>query len=221
MLMKPVEGLSLIHILMGEVPLSEVPWRLTRTLPEGITVHRCYDAARPFKELCYVNYIITLEYEAGTPVGAENAIRALLSRDALVVTKKSKKAKSGETQVDLCLLYTSGKTATNELSAADGKLREAEERAEELSKRVSGYHDQNIAILGIFAGLVVTFSGVIQITSSSLENLSEITTLKITFFVCLSFFFLFDIVFLLMYCISKLSGSSIANACKKRDCNNC
>ena len=26
--------------LMGEVPLSEVPWRLTRTLPEGITVHR-------------------------------------------------------------------------------------------------------------------------------------------------------------------------------------
>ena len=35
------------------------------------------------------------------------------------------------------------------------------------------------------------------------------------------FFFLFDIVFLLMYCISKLSGSSIANACKKRDCNNC
>ena len=114
-----------------------------------------------------------------------------------------------------------GKTATNELSAADGKLREAEERAEELSKRVSGYHDQNIAILGIFAGLVVTFSGVIQITSSSLENLSEITTLKITFFVCLSFFFLFDIVFLLMYCISKLSGSSIANACKKRDCNNC
>ena len=87
--------------LMGEMPLGEVPWRLTRTLPEGITVHRCYDAARPFKELCYVNYIITLEYEAGTPVGAENAIRALLSRDALVVTKKSKKAKSGETQVDL------------------------------------------------------------------------------------------------------------------------
>ena len=87
--------------LMGEMPLGEVPWRLTRTLPEGITVPRCYDAARPFKELCYVNYIITLEYEAGTPVGAENAIRALLSRDALVVTKKSKKAKSGETQVDL------------------------------------------------------------------------------------------------------------------------
>ena len=87
--------------LMGEMPLGEVPWRLTRTLPEGITVHRCYDAARPFKELCYVNYIITLEYDAGAPVGAENTIRALLGRESLVVSKKSKKAKSGQTQVDL------------------------------------------------------------------------------------------------------------------------
>ena len=53
------------------------------------------------EELDHEGRLITLEYEAGTPVGAENAIRALLSRDALVVTKKSKKAKSGETQVDL------------------------------------------------------------------------------------------------------------------------
>ena len=83
------------------VEQREVPWRLTRVLPEGITVTRCYDAVRPFKALAYVNYIITLEYDAGAPVGAENAIRALLGRESLVVTKKSKKAKSGETQVDL------------------------------------------------------------------------------------------------------------------------
>ena len=80
---------------------AAVPKRLTRALPEGITVTRCYDGGRPFKELCYINYIITLEYDAGAPVGAENAIRALLSRESLVVTKKSKKAKSGQVQVDL------------------------------------------------------------------------------------------------------------------------
>lgn len=78
-----------------------VPWRLTKALPEGIVVTRCYDGARPFKELSYVNYIITLEYDTGAPVGAENAIRALLSRESLVINKKSKKAKSGQTQVDL------------------------------------------------------------------------------------------------------------------------
>ena len=83
------------------VEKASVPWRLTRALPEGITVTRCYDAVRPFKELCYVNYIVTLEYDAGAPVGAENAIRSLLGRESLVVTKKSKKAKNGQTQLDL------------------------------------------------------------------------------------------------------------------------
>lgn len=53
------------------------------------------------KELCYVNYIVTLEYEAGAPFGAESAIRDLLARDSLVMTKRSKKAKSGFTEVDL------------------------------------------------------------------------------------------------------------------------
>lgn len=114
-----------------------------------------------------------------------------------------------------------GKTASNELSAADGKLKETESRAKELEKRVSQYHDQNIAILGIFAGLVVTFSGVIQFTSSSLENLADISALKITFFVSLSFFFLFNVVFLLMYCISKIAGKSIASICENRNCGNC
>ena len=80
---------------------EELPWKLTKVLPEGITVHKCYDSGRPVKDLNFVQYIITLEYDAGAPVGAENAIKALLNRDSLVVTKKSKKAKSGEVQVDL------------------------------------------------------------------------------------------------------------------------
>lgn len=83
------------------VDRESLPWRLTRALPEGITVHTCYDAQRPVKELYYVNYIVTLEYDSGTPVGAENAIRSLLDRESLVVMKKSKKSKTGETQVDL------------------------------------------------------------------------------------------------------------------------
>ena len=37
----------------------------------------------------------------GAPFGAERAIRALLGREGLVVVKKSKKAKSGQVEVDL------------------------------------------------------------------------------------------------------------------------
>ena len=69
------------------VPLEEVPARMNAALPAGITVTRCYEGVRPVKELCYVNYIVTLEYEAGAPFGAERDIQALLERDSLVMTE--------------------------------------------------------------------------------------------------------------------------------------
>ena len=87
--------------LLGDVDLDAVPSRMTAALPAGITVRRCYEAVRSVKELCYVNDIVTMEYEAGAPFGAERAIRALLDRESLVVIKKSKKAKSGQVEVDL------------------------------------------------------------------------------------------------------------------------
>jgi hypothetical protein len=78
-----------------------VPERLTAALPAGITVHRCYDAVRPPKQLIYTDYIVTMEYENGTPAGAVSDFQALLRRDSLTVVKKSKKAKSGEVCLDI------------------------------------------------------------------------------------------------------------------------
>jgi len=114
-----------------------------------------------------------------------------------------------------------GKKATEELTAADGKLRETEGRANELSKRVSDFHAQSITILGIFAGLVVTFSTVSQFITASLSNLTNVTTHNLVLFISLSFFFLFNIIFLLMYCISKISGKSIASNCRRSNCEDC
>lgn len=87
--------------LVGETPMETVPARMNAVLPEGVTVQRCCDGVQAVKALTYVNYIVTLEYENGTPFGAETSVRDLLKRESLVVTKKSKKAKSGEVQVDL------------------------------------------------------------------------------------------------------------------------
>ena len=84
-----------------DTPPDQVPARMSAALPAGITVHRCYEAVRPVKELCYVNYIVTMEYEAGAPFGAESAIRDLLARESLVMEKRSKKAKNGKVEVDL------------------------------------------------------------------------------------------------------------------------
>ena len=87
--------------LLGDVDLEAVPERMTAVLPEGITVTRCYDAVRPVKQLCYVNYIVTLEYPSGAPFGVDTATRDLLARERLEVIKRSKKARSGQVAVDL------------------------------------------------------------------------------------------------------------------------
>ncbi|SBW05497.1 Radical SAM-linked protein [uncultured Eubacteriales bacterium] len=87
--------------LVREIQLEEVPGRINAALPEGIVVQKCYEAERPAKALTYVNYIITLEYESGTPVGTAAAIQELFTRESLVVSKRSKKAKSGQVEVDL------------------------------------------------------------------------------------------------------------------------
>ena len=84
-----------------DTPLDQVPGRLNAALPEGIHVTRCYEAVRPVKDLCYVNYIVTMDYESGAPFGAETAISELLGLDSLVIQKPSKKAKSGSVELDL------------------------------------------------------------------------------------------------------------------------
>ena len=114
-----------------------------------------------------------------------------------------------------------GRMATKELSDADGKLQETEKRAEDLKERIEGYQNQSITILGIFAGLVVAFAGVTQFVSSGLKDLSDISIFKITFFIGFSFLFLYKIIFLLLYCVSKISGRSISVNCKKRNCADC
>ena len=86
---------------------GEVPQRLTAAMPEGILVHECYLAQRKIKELAFVNYIMNLEYPEGRPQEAEPAMRELLSRDSLVVQKKSSKSRKGYTELDLIPLIRS------------------------------------------------------------------------------------------------------------------
>jgi len=93
--------------ILDDVDLAEVPARMNAVLPAGITVFRCYEAAQKARNLAWVHYIITMEYENGAPFGAESAIRELFSRESLIVTKRSKKARSGQVEVDLIPLIHS------------------------------------------------------------------------------------------------------------------
>jgi radical SAM-linked protein len=81
--------------------LDQVADKLNPVLPEGLTVVKGYDATRPTKEIGKLVWELTLIYDNGIPDGVEEGFDELFSRPELPMQKKSKKAKSGFTTVDL------------------------------------------------------------------------------------------------------------------------
>jgi len=93
--------------LVGGAEAEEVPARLTAAMPEGIRILACYPGERKLKELYSIHYVMTFEFPGGRPSGCEDAIAELLGRESILMKKKSNKAKSGFTEVDLIPLISS------------------------------------------------------------------------------------------------------------------
>jgi len=87
--------------LQNGATLETLPEQLNKTLPSGLTVHRCYEGGLPFRRLTFVRYQIILEFEDDVAKAATSAFHELLSRESLIITKRSKKAKSGQTELDI------------------------------------------------------------------------------------------------------------------------
>lgn len=82
----------------GAADLADLPERLNRTMPAGIRVLKAYESGHKFKELTYLQSRTVLEYDAGIPEGAADAIRALFEKERITVMKFSK---NGEKEVDI------------------------------------------------------------------------------------------------------------------------
>ena len=104
--------------LLSGAEMEEVPEKLNKALPEGIEVLKCYEAVQPVKALTYVDYTITMDYSRPVAKEACKVLSELLSREALVVQKKSKKAKSGFTEVDLIPLIRSHEMTCEETTVS-------------------------------------------------------------------------------------------------------
>lgn len=87
--------------LVSGSTVEELPAQMNRVLPAGIEVLTCYEEGLPFRKLAYVQYHITLEFDGHLAQEAAEAFRELTSRESFVVKKRSKKAKSGFTEVDI------------------------------------------------------------------------------------------------------------------------
>ena len=77
--------------LEGEkVPCGEIRDRLNAALVEGVRVLEVYEEAAKIRHLAFLDCVVTLEYDAGIPEGAENQIQALFAQPEVTVEKKSK-----------------------------------------------------------------------------------------------------------------------------------
>ncbi len=85
--------------LDGEpVSCDEICSRLNKCLVKGVTVLEVYDAGMKIRDLAYLRCRVLLEYDAGIPCGAENAVAELFSRSSLTVSKSTK---SGVKEIDM------------------------------------------------------------------------------------------------------------------------
>ena len=84
--------------LEGEYPCSEVLNRLNSCLVEGIRVLYVYDDGRKIKDLSLLSCRITLEYDRGIPVDAQEQIELLFKRESLIMEKRNR---NGVSQQDI------------------------------------------------------------------------------------------------------------------------
>ena len=99
--------------LTGEpVACEEITEKLNAALVPGVRVLQTYENGRKIKDLALLDCTVTMEYDAGIPQGAQEAIAALFSRESLPVEKKGK---NGPTQQDIIpMLRSIGVTRQDE-----------------------------------------------------------------------------------------------------------
>ena len=78
---------------------SGIADKLNTGMPTGIRVLDCYEARRPVRELDSLRADVTLEYDAGVPEGAAEQLQALLSRDSLVIQKRTKRKELADVDI--------------------------------------------------------------------------------------------------------------------------
>lgn len=90
-------------------------------------------------------------------------------------------------------------------------LNKATEKTEkELDARVTGFHEQSITILGIFSAVVVGFMSGLSMFTSGFDKLNEVSVYIVSFYSVVVGIIVFDILFMLIFFIAKISGHSLA-----------
>lgn len=90
---------------------SDLAQRLNATLPRGIQVHTVYESERKVRDITYLSARVTMEYDAGTPCGAADAVLKLFEGGEVIVSKHTKR---GDADTDIRPMVKSLKAVQTE-----------------------------------------------------------------------------------------------------------
>lgn len=93
--------------------------------------------------------------------------------------------------------------------------------AEEAQTLVTRIHEQSITILGLFSAVIIGFVAELSLFVKGFENLSKDNFLPVVLYSSFVGMLVFDTLFMLMFAVSKASGTSIGVRCRQEHCANC
>jgi exonuclease VII small subunit len=128
-------------------------------------------------------------------------------------------ARFSQTEIKLTDAETKLTDAETKLKTIETDLPTAKSDLDTVKKSLASIHIDIIAVLSIFASIVLTFSGSMTVLGSALTGMQEVHAFKATFFVLLCGLVLGNVIFVMMHLVGKLTDRSIYVPCKTKQCS--
>lgn len=109
------------------------------------------------------------------------------------------------------------KETENQLLKAQKDLNDTQRYIKGLEEKLRNSETQSITILGIFTGIVMTFTGGLSFTTSTLQTMNEASKYRLVFIILIVAATIFNIIYMLIYSIGKMNGTYIGSNC---NCDN-
>ena len=86
------------------------------------------------------------------------------------------------------------------------KISDIQSNTDKLKQEIKGYQKESITILGIFASIVLAFTGGMTFSSSVLENIDKSSIYRIILVICLLGIVLFNVIWMLIKFLCDING---------------
>lgn len=129
-----------------------------------------------------------------------------------------KEARTKDLESNLIKAQDNVKNLEKELKHTREELNKASVELSLATEKINSVQGELITVLSIFAAIVMTFSGSLNLLGNAFTGAADIPLSKLLFILLLCGFILINFIFAMMYFIAKITGRNIYARCETPDC---